>query len=58
MNAMFWPVSDILCAVQTLLVMAVGALMTIHGQITLGTYIAVNGMVARNYLAAAEPGGA
>lgn len=45
MHSMYWPVSDVLCAAQTLLVMAAGALMTLNGQISLGTYIAVNGMV-------------
>jgi ATP-binding cassette, subfamily B, bacterial len=45
MHSTFWPVSDILCAAQTLLVMAVGALMAMDGRITIGTYVAVNGMV-------------
>lgn len=45
MQSMYWPVSDVLCAAQTLLVMAVGAMMAAGGQISLGTYVAVNGMV-------------
>jgi ATP-binding cassette subfamily B protein len=45
MHSSYWPVSDVLCAIQTLLVIAVGALMAINGRITLGTYLAVNGMV-------------
>jgi ATP-binding cassette subfamily B protein len=45
MHSMYWPVSDVLCAGQTLLVMAVGAMMAINGTITLGTYMAINGMV-------------
>ncbi len=45
MHSAYWPASDILCAVQMLLVMVVGALMAIDGQITVGTYMAVNGLV-------------
>jgi ATP-binding cassette subfamily B protein len=45
MHSMYWPISDVLCAAQTLLVMAVGAVMTLNGTITLGTYVAINGMV-------------
>jgi ATP-binding cassette subfamily B protein len=45
MHSLYWPISDVLCAGQTLLVMAAGGLMTIEGTISLGTYIAVNGLV-------------
>lgn len=45
MHSLYWPVSDVLCAAQTLLVMAVGAVMAIEGTISLGTYMAINGMV-------------
>jgi ATP-binding cassette subfamily B protein len=45
MHSLYWPISDVLCAVQTLLVMGVGAVMAIQGTISLGTYMAVNGMV-------------
>lgn len=45
MHSLYWPVSDILCSAQTLLVLAAGALMTIQGEITLGTYVAASGMV-------------
>ncbi|MFP4345564.1 MAG: ABC transporter ATP-binding protein [Anaerolineales bacterium] len=45
MHSLYWPVSDILCSGQMLLVMAVGALMAIRGEITVGTYMAVAGMV-------------
>lgn len=45
MHSLYWPVSDILCSGQTLLVLAAGALMAIQGEITLGTYIAASGMV-------------
>jgi len=45
MHSAYWPVSDVLCATQMILVMAVGALMAMDGRISLGTYVAVNGMV-------------
>ncbi|MBN1259373.1 MAG: ABC transporter ATP-binding protein [Anaerolineae bacterium] len=45
MHSLYWPVSDILCSGQTLLVMATGALMAARGEITIGTYLAVIGMV-------------
>jgi len=45
MHSLYWPVSDVLCAAQTLLVVAVGGLMAIQGTISVGTYIAINGMV-------------
>jgi ATP-binding cassette subfamily B protein len=45
MHSLYWPLSDVLCAGQTLLVMAVGGVMAIQGTISIGTYMAVNGMV-------------
>ncbi|MBN1486094.1 MAG: ABC transporter ATP-binding protein [Anaerolineae bacterium] len=45
MHALYWPVSDILCSGQMILVMAVGAMMALRGEITVGTYMAVTGMV-------------
>ncbi len=45
MHTAYWPLSDLMCAAQTLLVMVVGALMAIDGQITVGTYMAINGLV-------------
>jgi ATP-binding cassette subfamily B protein len=45
MHSAYWPISDTLCAAQMLLVMAAGALMAIDGRITVGTYIAMTGMV-------------
>lgn len=45
MHSLYWPVSDLLCAAQTLLVVAAGGMMAIQGTISLGTYIAINGMV-------------
>ncbi|MGC9393369.1 MAG: ABC transporter ATP-binding protein [Anaerolineae bacterium] len=45
MHSLYWPLSDILCAGQTILVMTVSALMAVRGEITVGTYIAVMGML-------------
>ncbi len=45
MHSLYWPFSDILCSGQTLLVMAMGAFMAMRGEITLGTYLAITGMV-------------
>jgi ATP-binding cassette subfamily B protein len=45
MHSMYWPISDVLCAGQTLLVVAVGAMMALNGTISVGTYMAINGMV-------------
>ncbi len=45
MHSLYWPISDILCSGQTILVMAVGALMALRGEITVGTYLAAIGMV-------------
>lgn len=45
MHSLYWPFSDILCSAQTLIVMGIGATMAARGEITLGTYLAVIGMV-------------
>jgi len=45
LHSWYWPISDTLCSGQTLLVLVVGALMVMRSEITLGTYIAVSGMV-------------
>jgi ATP-binding cassette subfamily B protein len=45
MHSLYWPLSDILCAAQTILVQATSALMAVRGEITVGTYIAVMGML-------------
>lgn len=45
MHALYWPISDILCAGQTVLAMAVGATMAVRGEISVGTYVASMGMV-------------
>jgi ATP-binding cassette subfamily B protein len=45
MHALYWPVTDILCAWQMLAGFTVAALMAINGTITVGTYMAYAGMV-------------
>ena len=44
MNAIYWPISDILCAGQMLAGFIIGAIMAIDGTITLGTYLAYVGL--------------
>jgi ATP-binding cassette subfamily B protein len=44
MNALFWPLTDILCGVQMLAGFAYGAVLAINGEITVGTYVAFSGM--------------
>lgn len=45
MHSLYWPLSDILCSAQTLIVMGTGAVMAARGELTLGTYLAVIGMI-------------
>ena len=45
MHALFWPSTDILCASQVLAGFALGAVMAILGEITVGQYISYTGMV-------------
>ncbi len=45
MHALYWPVSDIVCGGQMLLVFYLGARMAIMGDITLGTYLAFANLV-------------
>ncbi len=45
MHSLFWPVSDVLCTLQMLLIYYLGARMAIEGTITVGTYVAIAGMV-------------
>ena len=43
--SLFWPVADILCGVQWIAGMAIGAIMAIRGDFTIGSYLAFNGML-------------
>jgi ATP-binding cassette subfamily B protein len=45
MHSLFWPVTDILCGAQMLGGFFAGALMTIDGEISVGTYLAYSGLI-------------
>jgi ATP-binding cassette subfamily B protein len=45
MHSLYWPISDISCGLQMLGGFLAGALMTINGSITVGTYLAYTGLV-------------
>jgi len=45
MHSLFWPISDVFCGFQMLGGFTVGALMTINGAISIGTYMAYAGLV-------------
>jgi ATP-binding cassette subfamily B protein len=45
MQSLFWPISDIVCSIQTLTGFFIAATMAINGQITVGTYLAYAGLV-------------
>ncbi len=45
MHSLFWPLSDIVLGFQMLFGFVYGAIMTINGEISLGTYIAYIGLV-------------
>ncbi|MBI9048217.1 MAG: ABC transporter ATP-binding protein [Anaerolineaceae bacterium] len=44
-ESLFWPITDILCAIQLLTSYYIGALMAMDGTISVGTYLAVSGMI-------------
>ncbi len=45
LHATFWPLSDTMCGLQTLIGWTVGANMALHGTISIGTYLAYVGLV-------------
>jgi len=45
LHAIYWPTTDIIVSVQLVIGYAVGALMAIDGQITVGTFLAYMGML-------------
>jgi ATP-binding cassette, subfamily B, bacterial len=45
MHSLFWPVTDLICGVQMLAGFAIGAIMAINGEISVGTYLAYAGLV-------------
>ena len=44
-EALFWPITDVLCGIQMLVGYTVGAIMAINHTITVGTYLAFAGMI-------------
>ena len=44
-ESLFWPITDVLCAIQMLTGFTVGAIMAINHTITVGTYLAFAGMI-------------
>jgi len=42
LHAMFWPTSDMLCMLQAAVVLLVGGLKALNGEITVGTFVAFN----------------
>ena len=47
MNAFFWPMTDIICALQMIGGFMFGAVLAIRGEITVGTYMAFIGLVVQ-----------
>lgn len=45
LHSFYWPVVETISGVQMLFIFFVGALMTINGEITIGTYLAVAGLL-------------
>lgn len=45
MQSLFWPISDIVCSLQTITGFFIAATMAINGEITVGTYLAYAGLV-------------
>lgn len=45
MHAFYWPASDILASFQMIAGLAIGALMTIDGTLSIGSYVAYTGML-------------
>lgn len=44
-HSLFWPISDIICGTQMLAGFLIGALMTINGEISVGSYLAYAGLI-------------
>lgn len=45
LHSAFWPVAETISGAQTVFIFFIGALMTLNGEITIGTYLAVIGLV-------------
>ncbi len=46
-HGLFWPITDLICGGQMLVGYALGAIMAMNGEISLGTYLAYTGMVVQ-----------
>ena len=47
MNAFFWPLTDIICALQMIFGFMVGAVLALRGDLTIGTYMAYVALVVQ-----------
>jgi ATP-binding cassette subfamily B protein len=47
MNALFWPLTDLMCSIQMVGAFLLGAIMAISGSISLGTFIALTAMAGQ-----------
>ncbi len=47
MHSTYWPLTDVICGLQTVVSLYVGAQMAINGVITLGTFIAFSGLMVQ-----------
>ena len=47
MHSTYWPFTDVLCGLQTVVSLYVGAQMAINGTITTGTFIAFSGLMVQ-----------
>ncbi len=45
LHSLYWPISDLLCGAQMLIGVSAGALMTMEGTITVGSYLAYTGLL-------------
>lgn len=45
LHSLYWPLSDVLCGAQMLVGVSTGALMTMNGTISIGTYLAYTGLL-------------
>jgi ATP-binding cassette subfamily B protein len=44
-HAAYWPISDVICIIQTLVVYTAGAILTMNAAMSIGTYMAICGLV-------------
>lgn len=44
-HALYWPLTDVMCGIQLLAGLLIGAVMTLNGTLSLGDYLAYSGMI-------------